>query len=110
MLPIWTYKFIELMWDIVKNGDYTSSRELLTSSIIYKLYKEFNLNRHVGVDIVYSDVSKMDRVVDRSCFIKNSDGLNRNQSFYKLVSNNFDEIMPVVKNMYYYIQEFKESK
>jgi hypothetical protein len=110
MLPIWTYKFIEFMWDIVKNGDYSSSRELLTSSIIYKLYKEYNLNRHVWVDVVYSNVSKIDGVIDRSCFIKNSDGLNRNQSFYKLVCNNFKEIMPVVKNMYYYIQELKESK
>lgn len=110
MLPIWTYKFVEFIWDIVKNGDYSSSRELLTAAIIYKLYKDYNLNRHIGVDIVYSDVSKIDGVVDRSCQIKNNDGLNRDESFYNLAITNFKEIMPVVKSMYHYTQEFKESK
>jgi len=110
MLPIWTYKFVEFIWEIVKTENYSSSRELLTASIIYKLYKEYNLNRHVNVDIVYSEVSKMDGIQDRSSLILNKNGLNRDQSFLKLAENNFNDIMPTVKNMYYYIQEFKENK
>lgn len=110
MLPIWTYKFMEFMWEVVKTGDYTSSRELITASLIYKLYKDFNLNRHIPVDIVYSEMSKVDGITDRSVLIKNKDGLNRDESYKKLSKNNFKEIDTIVKNMYYHIQKFNESK
>ena len=110
MLPIWTYKFMEFMWEIMKTENYTSSRELITASIIYKLYKDFNLNRNVFVNIVYTEMSKIEGVDDRSALVKNKDGLSRDDSFFNLVKNNFNDIMPTVQKMYYYIEEFKENK
>jgi|688.fasta_scaffold17373_13 hypothetical protein len=109
MLPIWTYKFVKYIWDIIKTGNYSSSRELLTSSIIYKLLKEYNVNRHVSVDINYTHVDRIPEAPDKSHLIKNNNGLTRDEAYMELVRNNFKEIMPTVQNMYYYIKQFNKN-
>lgn len=107
MLPICTKKWVEMMWDIFKEGNYSSSRELITASLIYKLIKKYNINRHVSSLTVYGGASAGEDEIGSSNSIINNNGLSRDEAYVSLVRNNYNDIMPVVDQMYEYIKNYK---
>jgi len=107
MLPICTKKWVELMSGVFANGDYSSSRELITASLIYKLKKEFNINRHILTELSYGSVDSGPDTINTSNLVLNNDGLNRDESFEKMVFNNFKPIDAVLSQMYQYIQSYE---
>ena len=106
MLTICTKKWVELMLGVFANGDYSSSRELITASLIYKLKKEFNINRHILTELSYSSVDSGPDTVNTSNLVLNNDGSNRDKSFEKMVFDNFKPIDTVLNQMYQYIQSY----
>lgn len=108
MLPICTKKWAEMMWDVFEEGNYSSSRELIISSLIYKLKKEYNINRHVKTELSYNNVDSGPDTTNTSNLILNSDGLNRDESFKKMIFNNFEPIKLSLNKMHEYIQSYEK--
>ena len=106
MLPIWTKPFIKLWWDIFKDGNYSSMQEMITAALMYKLKTDHDLNRHIPVNIQYGGMSAGDWEVTQSALVQNKDGLNRDESYIKLMDSNFEAIMPTVNKMFNYIKNY----
>jgi len=106
MLPICTKKWVELMWEVFENGNYSSSRELMIASLIYKLKIKYNINRHVMAELSYNDVDSGPGTANTSNLVVNDDGLDRNKSFRKLMNNDFYAIESSLNKMYNYIQSY----
>ena len=106
MLPIWTKPLIKLWWDIFKDGNYSSMQEMITAALVYKLKTDYDLNRHIPVNIQYGGMGAGDWEVTQSALVQNKDGLNRDESYLKLMNSNFEVIMPTVNKMFNYIKNY----
>jgi len=106
MLPIWTKPFIKLWWDIFKEGNYSSMQEMITAALVYKLKTHYNLNRHIPANVLYGGMDAGDGEVSQSALVKNKDGLNRDETYIRLVESDFKELMPTVSNMFNYIKNY----
>lgn len=110
MLPICTKKWAEFMWDIFKNGNFSSSRELMISSLIYKLKYKYNINRHICANLSYDNVDSGPGTINTSNLIINDDGLNRDESFKKLYNDDFKYIETSLNKIYNHIQSYQYEK
>jgi hypothetical protein len=104
MMPVMTKKFMDFVWEIHKDKDWTGNVAEIISSLIYKLSREYNLNRHVPVEIKYGGMNNDYRSAQISY-----DGVSRDQAYIDLISNNYSSLMPIINQMYEYIKSY-ESK
>jgi hypothetical protein len=104
MMPVMTKKFLEFVWEIHKDKEWTGNTAEIVSSLIYKLYKEYQLNRYIPVNITYGGMMNHE---SRSEKITNTDGTSRDKAYNDLIKNNYNSILPVINQMYEYIKNYK---
>jgi len=103
MLPILTKDWVLSTWDIFKKGDFSSSRELITSSLLYKLKKTYDINRFIETTVYYSVLENLDTELKKggvSGDIKNKNGVSRDKAFYTIAADNFTILVPTVNKLY----------
>jgi hypothetical protein len=103
MVPILTKKWVALTWDIFKEGDFSSSRELITCSLLYKLKKIHNISRFIETNVSYSLINNLDTELKKegvSGNVTNSSGNNRDTSFYNMAGEDFNILIPTINKLY----------
>jgi hypothetical protein len=103
MVPILTKDWVLLTWDIFKEGDFSSSRELITCSLLYKLKKIYNVSRFIETNITYLLINNLDTELKKegiSNNITNNSGNNRDTSFYNMVDEGFSILIPTIDKLY----------
>lgn len=95
LLPIYTKKWLEFLFPLMKNDRYTNMPELLTAGLVFLLKKEHNIQRFIQCGISYSNAvnqGKSNKIM--------TDGLTRDKAWEKMVDeNNFSDLRPIIDNI-----------
>jgi GDP-L-fucose synthase len=97
-LPVSTKKWIELMSPITVNPKFCTQHELITASLVMLLKYHYGVNRLVTCDEFY-----WGELIDQG----QSSICDREKNYLDLITNKYEELMPVIEKMYDEINKVK---
>jgi hypothetical protein len=95
LLPIHTKKWIENIYPLFKDGNFTSQQDLVSASVALCLKKRFNTKRLIRCDLTWEDGDDTGNTNNMS----DDYGKSKDISFLALANNDFELLNPIINSI-----------